>query len=156
MAGSSAATNGMHDFDLIIFDQERCGMLAARYDVPIELDRQPAPSQFQALQQIGHRLTVRELVALAVQLNVHSDRHHSQGARILARSTRRTKAPSAAIHLPSQGGFSAAKIPGRKHQTDPSRQKCRPADGRDDAQLAHASQSQQVQTAGEQQDAERE
>jgi len=86
------ATNGMHDFYLVAIDQDCRRMLTTRNDVAIELDRQPAPSQFQALQQIGHRLTVRELVALAVQLNVHSDRHHCEGASILARSTRTTKA----------------------------------------------------------------
>ncbi len=139
----SAAADGMHDFDLVAFGQHRRGMLAARYDVAIELDRQPAPSQFQALQQIGHRLTVRELVALAVQLNVHSDRHHCQGARILARSTRRTKAVSAAIHLRRpQVALLAAKVPGRQYQTDPPRQKRGPADGRDDPQLADAREGQ--------------
>jgi hypothetical protein len=91
----------VNDFDMIALNENRSDMLAARYDVAVELDSQPTPSQFQALQQVGYRLTVREFVALAVQLNVHSDRHHCQGASILARSNPTTKALSAAIHLHS-------------------------------------------------------
>src|SRR5690606_34744363 len=59
VAASSTAANGMHDFDPVAFDQYCRGMQAARHNVAIEFDRQPAPSQFQTLQQIGHRLTVR-------------------------------------------------------------------------------------------------
>lgn len=132
-------------------------MLAARDDVAIELYSQPTPSQFQALQQVGHRLTVRKLVALAVQLNVHSDRHHCQGASILARSAPATKAPSAAVH-PYGKTLSGlyAQIPGRQHQENPARQKSGAANGCDDAELADTRQGQQIQTSRKKHDADRE
>jgi hypothetical protein len=97
-AGGLATANGVYHFDLIAIDQNSSGMLATWDNVAIELDRQPAPSQIQALQQVGHRLSVRELMTLAVQLNVHSGRHHCERASILARSTRRTNMASPTIH----------------------------------------------------------
>jgi len=93
-----ATADGMHHLYLVALTQQGRGVLAAWDDILIEFDRQAAPGKLQTLQQIGHRLAIRELVALAVQLNVHSARTIGKRVRILARSRRPTKAAAAPVH----------------------------------------------------------
>src|SRR5690606_32479954 len=74
-----AATDGMDDFHLVAIGQYGRSVLATGHDIAIDLDSQPPPSQLQTQQQISHRHPFREFVAFAVQLNLHSARHHCQG-----------------------------------------------------------------------------
>src|SRR5690606_26521933 len=74
-----AATDGMDDLHLVAVGQQGRSVLATGDDIAIDLDRQPPPSQLQTQQQISHRHPFREFVACAVQLNLHSARHHCQG-----------------------------------------------------------------------------
>jgi len=53
-----AATDGMHHFDLVTGFEYRLGMLAARDNVQVQLDSNPAAGQLLAGQQVGDGLAV--------------------------------------------------------------------------------------------------
>jgi hypothetical protein len=67
----------VYHFDGIAVVQRGVGVLAARDDIQIELDRHPAPGQFQTGQQGRNGFTVGQFKGFAVQLNAHTEcRHH--------------------------------------------------------------------------------
>ncbi len=65
-ARASTAADGMNDLHFITFRKTRIGVLGARYDLAIDLDRNPALPDVQALDQHGDRQVIRQGFDLSV------------------------------------------------------------------------------------------
>src|SRR5690606_25961368 len=67
----SAAAQGVDHFDPVARRQRMGGMAAARHDLPVDLDRDPAPGQALGLQQRCDGGSGREAPRLSVEHDVH-------------------------------------------------------------------------------------
>jgi len=75
--GWLAAADGVYHFDLIALVEGGLGVLAARDDIQVEFDRDPASGQVQTGQQGRNGFSVGQFKGFAVQLNAHAEcRHH--------------------------------------------------------------------------------
>lgn len=67
----SAPADSLDDFQLIAAAQGLRGMLAARHDLAIVLDRDPFAGQAELLQQLLDRAVFHAMLRFAVDLDVH-------------------------------------------------------------------------------------